>query len=95
MDLIYIGQPMNEVPHELIYRKESNQPNPLRRITDLMIFYSLGLPVPSSGLSSSSSMKPEGLHEITSILPHRVRGHLYFDSRESSFLELPLLSFQL
>ena len=40
------------------------------RITHVMIFYILGLPVPSSGLCSSCSIQTEWLYEITSILPH-------------------------
>jgi len=65
MDLIYIVQWSTTWVD--IYRKEGIQ---IRRITDLMIFYILGLPVPSSGLSSSSSIQTEWLYEITSILPH-------------------------
>ena len=40
------------------------------RITHVMIFYILGLSVPSSGLCSSCSIQTEWLYEITSILPH-------------------------
>ena len=60
--ILYISY--NEVPHEWIYRIQ------ICRITHVLIFYILGLPVPSSGLCSSCSIQTEWLYEITSILPH-------------------------
>jgi hypothetical protein len=56
----------DEVPHEWIYRKGIQ----IRRIAHVMIFYILGLRVPSSSLCSSCSIQIEWLYEITSILPH-------------------------
>jgi len=71
LDRWILYESYDEVPHEWIYRKGIQ----ICWIAHVMIFYILGLRVPSSGLCSSCSIQIEWLYEITSILPH-IMGNL-------------------